>query len=156
QDLTAAAGMADYEISNHAAAGAESRHNLIYWRYGDYAGIGPGAHGRITGADGGRRAIETLRAPGDWLSAVGQSGHAISVTDLVVEPDQATEYMMMALRLREGVDLDRHANLAGQMIAPKRISALAELGLVQQDGVNLKATAEGRMVLDRVLGELLV
>ena len=95
--------MAAYEISNHARPGAESRHNLVYWRYGDYAGIGPGAHGRLT-RDGTRWATEALRAPEAWLEAVERQGSGTSLTAAVVPADQAVEMLMMGLRLAEGID----------------------------------------------------
>src|SRR5699024_10382602 len=134
QGLTAAAGMPAYEISNHAPPGAESRHNLVYWRYGDYAGIGPGAHGRVTRPDGVRQATETIRDPFAWQRRVNTEGEGVERSDLVEVSDQATEYMLMALRLAEGADLDRHARLAGAPLAPDRIEALVASGhLVRED-----------------------
>jgi putative oxygen-independent coproporphyrinogen III oxidase len=155
QAMTANAGLPAYEISNHARPGEESRHNLVYWRYGDYAGVGPGAHGRLTLADGQRVATVTARAPGDWLTAVGDSGHAVVEKASVATADQATEYMLMAMRLVEGADLARYRRLAGPPIDPARIEALAEDGLVRISGDRLAATARGRIVLNRVLAELL-
>jgi putative oxygen-independent coproporphyrinogen III oxidase len=155
QAMTADAGLPAYEISNHARPGEESRHNLVYWRYGDYAGIGPGAHGRLTLADGKRVATVTARAPGDWLPAVGQSGHAVVEEAPVGLGDQATEYMLMAMRLVEGADLARYARLSGSTVDAMRIAALAEDGLVLQTDGRLAATARGRIVLNRVLAELL-
>ena len=164
QTMTADAGLPAYEISNHSRPGASSRHNLVYWRYGDYAGIGPGAHGRLTLADGladghssgGRRiATVTARAPGDWLGAVAAQGHAVIEQTAVELPDQATEYMLMAMRLTEGADLERYTRLAGSPVNASRITQLARDGLVQQTGGRLAATARGRIVLNRVLAELL-
>ncbi len=155
QAMTAAAGMPAYEISNHANPGAESRHNLGYWRYGDYAGIGPGAHGRLTLPDGRRVATVTARTPGDWLGAVARQGHAVVEEPPVSPQDQATEYMLMAMRLAEGADLARYAQLAGAPIDAARIAGLAEDGLLAQTGDRLAATARGRIVLNRVLAELL-
>jgi len=159
QAMTAAAGLPAYEVSNHARVGAQSRHNLVYWRYGDYAGIGPGAHGRLTppngGAEGRRLATVTARAPGDWLAAVGEQGHAVVEETPVAAEDQATEYMLMAMRLAEGADLARYARLAGSPIDAARIVRLAGDGLVRQTGSRLAATARGRIVLHRVLAELL-
>jgi len=155
QALTAAAGLPAYEVSNHARPGAESRHNLIYWRYGDYAGIGPGAHGRLTLTDGRRVATVTARAPADWLAGVAAEGHAVIECTPVAPPDQATEYMLMAMRLAEGADLARHARLAGAGIDPARIDALAAQGLLARHGPRLAATPRGRIVLNRVLAELL-
>ncbi|MHA1527939.1 MAG: radical SAM family heme chaperone HemW [Alphaproteobacteria bacterium] len=155
QAMTAAAGLPAYEISNHARAGAQSRHNLVYWRYGDYAGIGPGAHGRLTLPDEGRQATVTARAPGDWLATVGAQGHAVTGQTTVDRPDQATEYMLMAMRLAEGADLARYRRLAGVPVDAERIAELAGDGLVRLTGDRLAATARGRIVLNRVLAELL-
>jgi oxygen-independent coproporphyrinogen-3 oxidase len=155
QTMTASAGLPAYEISNHARPGEESRHNLVYWRYGDYAGVGPGAHGRLTLANGHRVATVTTRAPGDWLTAVDDSGHAVVEKTPVATADQATEYMLMAMRLIEGADLARYRRLAGSPIDPARIEVLAEDGLIRISGDRLAATARGRIVLNRVLAELL-
>jgi oxygen-independent coproporphyrinogen-3 oxidase len=155
QAMTAAAGLPAYEVSNHARPGAESRHNLVYWRYGDYAGVGPGAHGRLTLPDGRRLATVTARAPGDWLAAVAEQGHAVVEQTPVNRQDQATEYMLMAMRLAEGADLTRHRRLAGAPIDAARIAGLAGDGLVRRTGDRLAATARGRIVLNRVLAELL-
>ena len=154
QSLCEAAGMPAYEISNHARPGAESRHNLVYWRYGDYAGIGPGAHGRITTPEA-RLATETRRTPTAWLSHVGREGHDLR-TEPVAPGDQAVEYLMMCLRLVEGADLARHARLAGAAIPEARIAPLEAEGLVARQGDRLRATARGRALLDHVLRELLV
>jgi len=155
QAMTAAAGLPAYEVSNHARPGAQSSHNLVYWRYGDYAGVGPGAHGRLTLPDGRRLATVTARAPGDWLAAVGAQGHAVVEQTPVNRQDQATEYMLMAMRLAEGADLTRHRRLAGAPIDAARIAGLAGDGMVRQTGDRLAATARGRIVLNRVLAELL-
>ena len=155
QAMTAAAGLPAYEVSNHARPGAQSSHNLVYWRYGDYAGVGPGAHGRLTLPDGRRLATVTARAPGDWLAAVGAQGHAVVEQTPVNRQDQATEYMLMAMRLAEGADLTRHRRLAGAPIDAARIAGLAGDGMVRRTGDRLAATARGRIVLNRVLAELL-
>ena len=155
QAMTAAAGLPAYEVSNHARPGAQSSHNLVYWRYGDYAGVGPGAHGRLTLPGGWRLATVTARAPGDWLAAVGAQGHAVVEQTPVNRQDQATEYMLMAMRLAEGADLTRHRRLAGAPIDAARIAGLAGDGMVRQTGDRLAATARGRIVLNRVLAELL-
>lgn len=163
QALTADAGLGAYEISNHARPGAQSRHNLIYWRYGDYAGIGPGAHGRVTGADGARRATETRRMPNDWLEAVEAAGvgagvgagHGVESAELVPEPAQAEEFLMMGLRLAEGVDPARYARLAGTALPEPQIQALVETGHLERADGRLRATAEGRIVLNAVLTALL-
>jgi oxygen-independent coproporphyrinogen-3 oxidase len=154
QDLCETAGMPAYEVSNHARPGAQSRHNRLYWRYGDYAGIGPGAHGRLT-LDGARRATETLRAPAPWLTAVaGTPLGARSDTGLSA-PDQAAEHLLMSMRLTEGVDLARHAALAGAPLDRARIAALEGMGMVRQQGGRLAATRAGRPVLNAVLRDLL-
>ena len=131
QELTAAAGLPQYEISNHAAPGEESRHNLTYWRYGTYAGIGPGAHGRIE-TSGALLATETERNPERWLGLVEQSGHGLAATEPVPPSAQADEMLLMGLRLAEGVDLDRLALLTGLAPSPARLGKLAEQGLIEQ------------------------
>lgn len=155
QELTSAHGMPAYEISNHARPGAESRHNLVYWRYGDYAGIGPGAHGRVTRPDGVRQATETIREPFAWLRRVNTEGDGMDRSDLVPAEDQATEYVLMALRLAEGADLARHAALAGAPIPAERIEGLVTSGHLARRGDRIAATAEGRIVLNTILAELL-
>ena len=155
QEMTAAAGLPAYEVSNHARKGAESRHNLIYWRYGDYAGAGPGAHGRITERDGSRRAIATRRAPQHWLDAVAEQGHGIEAEEPVPGSAQAEEFLMMGLRLSEGVDPDRFKALAGRAVPETKIAALAESGHIAVHGRRIVATAKGRIVLNAVLSELL-
>jgi oxygen-independent coproporphyrinogen-3 oxidase len=153
QELCAAAGLAAYETSNHARAGAEGRHNLVYWRYGDYAGIGPGAHGRLT--VGGRRlATEAVRAPEAWLAAV-EAGEGAAARAPVAAAEQAVEMAMMGLRLAEGIDLGRYAALAGAPMAEERIAEVAGLGLVERGGGRLRVTPAGGVVLDAVLGRLL-
>jgi oxygen-independent coproporphyrinogen-3 oxidase len=154
QEVCAAAGMPAYEVSNHARPGAESRHNLIYWRMGDWAGVGPGAHGRLTDGDGARWATVAERDPAAWLAAVEAAGHAMTA-ETVAPADQATEYLLMALRLSEGADLARHARLAGAGVDPARIAPLVEDGLVTVAGDRIAATARGRPVLNAILRALL-
>jgi oxygen-independent coproporphyrinogen-3 oxidase len=154
QEVCAAAGMPAYEISNHARPGAESRHNLIYWRYGDYAGVGPGAHGRLTRGDGVRLATETTRDPAAWLDRVARDGGALDATP-VPAAHQAEEYLMMALRLAEGAAPSRFARLAGQPLAPGSIADLQDQGLLVRQGDRIRATAEGRPVLNALLRALL-
>jgi oxygen-independent coproporphyrinogen-3 oxidase len=146
-------GLPRYEVSNHARDGAESRHNLIYWRYGDYVGIGPGAHGRIT-VDGTRYATECARAPGEWMAKVATGSGEIPRSTLTFE-DQAGEYLMMGLRVREGIDVDRYANLAGEQLNAQKIENLRSLGLVRLRGRNLIATNRGSALLNGVLAELI-
>ena len=125
QDLCAAAGYTAYEVSNHARPGAESRHNLIYWRYGDFIGIGPGAHGRIT-RDGQRYATETLKQPENWLQRVS-AGRPEKPPVLIEPEDQAEEYLMMSMRLPEGTSLSRYARLAGCQLDAESIARLVDL-----------------------------
>ncbi len=153
QDVTAAAGLPAYEISNHARPGAESRHNRIYWRYGDYIGVGPGAHGRLTiGAE--RLATETPRDPAAWLAATeaGDPGERTPIASA----DQAAEYLMMSLRLAEGADLARFAALAGAPLDEARIAPLIESGHLRRDGDRIAATVAGRPLLNALLRALLV
>ncbi|MDH3666474.1 MAG: radical SAM family heme chaperone HemW [Paracoccaceae bacterium] len=155
QAMTGAAGMPAYEISNHARPGAESRHNLVYWRYGDYAGIGPGAHGRVTRDDGTRLSTVTARAPSDWLAMTAGQGHAVIEESRVDPADQATEYMLMALRLAEGADLGRYARLAGRELPADRIGSMVGDGSLSLDEHRIRATDRGRCVLNRLLADLL-
>nr|WP_252726402.1 radical SAM family heme chaperone HemW [Tritonibacter mobilis] len=153
QDICDAYGLPGYEISNHARPGAESRHNQIYWRYGDYVGVGPGAHGRIT-LNGQRYATEAPRAPGAWLDAV-KNGQGLLPFEVLKPEDQVVEYMMMGMRLFEGLDLERHEALAGKPLSVKKIQELTDWGMIVVDGARLRATSQGRAVLNAVLRELL-
>ncbi len=154
QRVCAAAGLNAYEVSNHAAPGAQSRHNLVYWRYGDYVGAGPGAHGRLGGPDG-RRATATIRAPEAWLAAVEARGDGLETDDLITQEAQGAECLLMGLRLSEGVSLNRYAALAGKPLDPARIAALEADGLVSLAQGRLLATSAGRRVLNGVLAALL-
>ena len=154
QEICEAAGFPAYEVSNHARFGAESRHNLIYWRYGDYAGIGPGAHGRLT-LGGTRWATETPLAPADWLRRVESAGHGELPRQVLSREEQATEYLLMGLRLSEGISLARYARLAGSEIKYNKINELASMGLLVADGDALQATARGRSLLNALIRELL-
>ncbi|QEW22867.1 Oxygen-independent coproporphyrinogen-III oxidase 1 [Marinibacterium anthonyi] len=153
QEVCAAHGMPAYEVSNHARSGAESRHNLIYWHYGDYAGIGPGAHGRLT-LGGQRFATEAPRAPGAWLNAV-TSGAGELPRDALSPQDQAIEYLMMCLRLTKGLDMTRFSRISGAELPETRLNSLSEMGLITRQGPILKTTPQGRLVLNSVLAELL-
>ncbi len=148
------AGLLGYEISNHARPGAESRHNLVYWRYGDYVGIGPGAHGRLT-LDARRWAFEAPRSPETWLDAVERQGSDGSLRTAVSPKEQATEMLMMGLRLHEGVDPDRFERLNGTPLPQERIQELCSLGLLESRHERLRATSHGRPVLDALLRRLL-
>jgi oxygen-independent coproporphyrinogen-3 oxidase len=148
-------GLPAYEISNHARPGAECRHNLVYWRYGDYVGVGPGAHGRI-GSGNIRRATMTERHPEKWLALVERNGHGRIVDDPLRQSEQADELLLMGLRLREGIDLARYAALAGRDLDPARIATLEAEGLVEADGGRLRVTAGGFAVLDAIVADLAV
>jgi oxygen-independent coproporphyrinogen-3 oxidase len=150
QEICAAHGFAGYEVSNHARPGCESIHNQIYWRYGDYAGIGPGAHGRLT-LDGRRYATEAGLAPLGWLSQVRKTGNGDLSRSLLDEPAQATERLLMGMRLTEGVLLERLDMAA----LSSKINDLADMGMVEMADDRLRATAAGRPVLNAVLRTLL-
>jgi putative oxygen-independent coproporphyrinogen III oxidase len=154
QAICGDAGLPAYEVSNHAREAAEARHNLVYWRSGDWGGIGPGAHGRLT-LDGVRWATETPRAPEGWLRQVETQGQGEVARVAVPPTEQAEEVLMMGLRLAEGVDLTRYARLAGRSLDAGTLARLGELGLVTVAGDRLVATGEGRAVLNGVLRELL-
>ncbi|MES2043137.1 MAG: radical SAM family heme chaperone HemW [Pseudomonadota bacterium] len=151
--MTVAAGLPAYEISNHARAGAESRHNLTYWRYRDYAGIGPGAHGRRGGL-----ATVRHRKPENWLSAVARNGHGAQSEEALVPADRAKEGLLMGLRLREGIDLGRIATLGEAPIAALvdegAIARLAEQGFMARDGDHLRVREAGMLLLDAILPEV--
>jgi len=154
QELCDAAGLPAYEISNHARDMAQSRHNLIYWRSGDYVGIGPGAHGRLT-LEGVRYGTDTLLSPQGWLDAVRKRGTGERDRIQISPQEQAEEYLMMSLRLAEGTDLDRFTRLNGQSLDSRRLMHLEDLHLVEMAERHLKATKAGRPVLNGVLRELL-
>jgi len=147
------AGLPAYEISNHAAPGQECRHNMIYWRYGDYAGIGPGAHGRLT-LGGQRHATAGHRAPALWLQAVEEQGSGEVSRETLRRAEEAEEYLLMALRTREGLDPDRYAALAGHPLPRARIDDLSEFGLLEMHDGRLRATRDGRLLLNRLIVEL--
>jgi coproporphyrinogen III oxidase-like Fe-S oxidoreductase len=154
QDICAARGLPAYEISNHARAGAECRHNLVYWRGHEYAGIGPGAHGRLN-IDGRRFATATERRPEAWLMRVEGNGHAVTVDDMLTGEERADEFLLMGLRLAEGIDPYRYEALAGRPLDPKRIATLRAEGAVETtpDG-RLRVTLAGFPVLDAVVADL--
>jgi putative oxygen-independent coproporphyrinogen III oxidase len=152
--ITEKRGLPAYEISNHARPGCESRHNLTYWRFGNWAGVGPGAHGRLTLNDG-RHATSTERRPEVWLEKVKQAGHGLVENDLLTLEDTADEMLLMGLRLREGLDLDRYEQECGRPIDALRVEGLMELGMIEQFGENrIRATAKGWLVLDAVIADL--
>jgi putative oxygen-independent coproporphyrinogen III oxidase len=153
-----AAGLVDYEISNFAKPGEESRHNLTYWRYGDYIGVGPGAHGRLT-LGGEKVATRQHRAPEAWLDLVERDGHATRQRDLVPRAERLSEMVMMGLRLKEGVPLARIEEEAAQPFAqaldPARLKRLTDGGFLALSSDRLAATPAGRQRLDAVLAALL-
>jgi coproporphyrinogen III oxidase-like Fe-S oxidoreductase len=154
QRVTAARGLPAYEISNHARPGAESRHNLTYWRYGDYVGIGPGAHGRFV--DGAMRVVTfTERVPEKWLAQVEEKGHGVSGGEVLSQAEEADEFLLMGLRLAEGIDLARYEALAGKPLPANRIADLRDEKLVAPVGNSrLRATPAGMVVLDALVADL--
>jgi len=154
EEVTAAAGLPAYEISNHAKPGAESRHNLTYWRYRDYVGVGPGAHGRLTLA-GARQATATERHPERWLEMVETQGHGLVTDETLSLEETADEMLLMGLRLREGISPERFAAMSGRMFSEARLSPLREYGFVEPCGEGrLRATRDGWLVLDSVVADL--
>jgi len=155
QDMCEAAGLPAYEVSNHAKSGQESRHNLIYWRMGDYVGIGPGAHGRLT-LNRQRWATEAPKQPGVWLQMVeaglaGEMPRSASSRD-----DHTMEYLLMSLRLAEGSDMARFRAISGHDLPEAKLRDLETAGLVRRDGGQLITSAEGRLLLNAILRDLLV
>jgi oxygen-independent coproporphyrinogen-3 oxidase len=154
QAVCAEAGLPAYEISNHARPGAECRHNLIYWRSGDFVGAGPGAHGRLT-LGNGRVATSTERHPETWLDLVERQGSGIVAEEHLVQMENADEFLVMGLRLAEGIDLSRYEALSGAPLDPERIAFLEQEGFVQRlPGGRLKVTPEGFPVLNAVVADL--
>jgi len=154
QELCTAAGLPAYEISNHARPGAECQHNLVYWRYHEYAGIGPGAHGRLD-IDGARRATATERRPEAWLKLVETDGHGVTTDEPLMRSEAADEFLLMGLRLAEGIDLERYAAFAGAPLAPEQIAFLATHGFVETTAAGrLRVTAAGFPVLDAIVADL--
>jgi oxygen-independent coproporphyrinogen-3 oxidase len=154
QEVCEKKGLNAYEISNHARSGAECLHNNIYWQYGDYAGIGPGAHGRLT-IDGQRIATDTPLLPEDWLKTVGEKGTAARDAEVIASEDQAAEYVMMSLRLTEGTELERVDAISPNRISEANMTKLINDGFLERTNSHLKTTKQGKMVLNAILGELL-
>jgi oxygen-independent coproporphyrinogen-3 oxidase len=154
REICEAAGLPAYEISNHARKGAECRHNLLYWRYGEYAGIGPGAHARLfTG--GQRIAISNEKHPENWLVTVERKGHGMVESDELSPVDQANEFLLMGMRLNEGIDEQRFEALAGRPLNPERVATLISEGfIVRTDGSRLCVTPQGVPVLNAIIGQL--
>ncbi|MEI7806217.1 MAG: radical SAM family heme chaperone HemW [Hyphomicrobiales bacterium] len=154
QEICGAAGLPAYEISNHARPGAECRHNLVYWRAHEYAGVGPGAHGRLD-IDGRRFATATERRPETWLMRVEALGHGLVTDEKLTSGEHADEFLLMGLRLAEGIDPQRYTALAGRPLDPKRISVLSAEGAVETTANGrLRVTQSGFPVLDAVVADL--
>ena len=154
QTACARAGLPAYEISNHARPGGECRHNLVYWRAHEFAGVGPGAHGRLD-IDGDRIATATEQRPEEWLTRVETRGHGLVTDEPLTDEQAADELLLMGLRLAEGVDPERYARLAGRPLDPRRIALLREQGVVETTtGGMLRVTLAGFPVLDAVVADL--
>jgi len=154
QDICEQAGLPAYEVSNHARPGAECRHNLIYWRYGEYAGIGPGAHGRLD-VGGKRYATAAERWPDAWLSLVEANGDGLVENEALLRSAQADEFLLMGLRLAEGIDPQRYAEIAGRPLDLSRIADLIGYGLVETTAARrLRVTPAGFPLLDAVVADL--
>jgi oxygen-independent coproporphyrinogen-3 oxidase len=151
QEKTTAAGLPAYEVSNHAVPGEESRHNLIYWRGGDYLGVGPGAHGRLT-VGGKRFATETPLSPTVWLKAVEDTGSGSRAQSVISDSEKDTEYLMMALRTSEGADLIRLTERADLI---NSINRLRENGFLKKEATRISVPAQKRILLNAILKELL-
>ena len=154
QAICAEAGLPAYEISNHARPGAECRHNLVYWRGHEYAGVGPGAHGRLN-VGNFRYATETEKRPESWLMRVEARGTGLTVDEKLTPGETADEYLLMGLRLAEGIDPQRFSALSGRAIDPNRVSFLREQGTVEfTAGGRLRVTQSGFPLLDAVVADL--
>ena len=154
QELTAAAGLPAYEISNHARPGQESRHNMLYWRYGEYAGIGPGAHGRLM-INNQRHATAAEKMPFDWQKKVNAQGHGMVVDDVLTWEEQGDEFLVMGLRLKEGISPSRFTAISGRKINQRQIDDLKGYGFVETlPNGNIRVTDRGWPVLDAVVADL--
>jgi oxygen-independent coproporphyrinogen-3 oxidase len=154
QQVCTEAGLPAYEVSNHARPGAECRHNLVYWRGHEYAGVGPGAHGRLN-IDGRRYATETEKKPEAWLERVAAHGHGLTVDEKLQPGEIADEFLLMGLRLAEGIDPQRFTALSGRTLDPKRVSFLQDGGAVEaMDNGRLRVTPSGFPLLDAVVADL--
>jgi putative oxygen-independent coproporphyrinogen III oxidase len=154
QEVCAAHGLPAYEVSNHARSGGECRHNLVYWRAHEYAGVGPGAHGRLDIA-GERHATATEKRPEAWLAQVEARGHGLTTDDLLARQEIADEFLLMGLRLAEGIDMERYAAIAGRTLDPDRIAALREHDLIETTAAGrLRVSMAGFPVLDAVVADL--
>jgi len=154
REVCAAHGLPAYEVSNHARSGGECRHNLIYWRAHEYAGVGPGAHGRLDIA-GERHATATEKRPEAWLAQVKAHGLGLATDDLLTRQEIADEFLLMGLRLAEGIDMERYAAIAGRTLDPDRIAALREHDLIETTAAGrLRVSMAGFPVLDAVVADL--
>jgi putative oxygen-independent coproporphyrinogen III oxidase len=154
QEVCDGQGLSAYEISNHARLGAECRHNLVYWRGHEYAGIGPGAHGRLD-IDGVRHATAAEKRPEAWLMRVESNGHGVVADDALNSEERADEFLLMGLRLAEGIDPQRYAALAGRPLDPRRVAILREEGAIcVDDSGRLRVTRAGFPLLDAVVADL--
>jgi putative oxygen-independent coproporphyrinogen III oxidase len=154
QEVCAVAGLPAYEISNHARPGAECRHNLIYWRYHEYAGVGPGAHGRLL-VDGQRRATVTEKRPEIWLTRVEADGHGLIEDEVLTREQEGDEFLVMGLRLAEGIDPQRFERISGRRLDAARIAPLAGHGFVEATAEGrLRVTSAGFPLLDAVVADL--
>jgi len=155
QEMTGSAGIPAYEISNHARIGQESRHNLVYWRYQPYLGVGPGAHGRRAGT-----VTQRHKKPENWLAALKRNGHGIAEEHPLSGNDVATEAVLMGLRLREGIDLGRIGALSGrsaeELVDREAVKKLEAQGLLASEGDRLRATEAGMLLLDGILAEIVL
>jgi oxygen-independent coproporphyrinogen-3 oxidase len=154
QEVMGAASMPAYEISNHARRGEESRHNLIYWRYGEYAGVGPGAHGRLV-TPRGRLAQSTEKHPEMWLTVVESDGNGLVADEVLTQEEQADEMLLMGLRLTEGIEALRFEALRGQKLDEERVASLIQDGMIEvTDDGRIRVTTSGFPVLDAVVADL--
>ena len=154
QRVTTELGLPAYEISNHAVKGRESQHNLVYWRYGEYVGIGPGAHGRFR-ENSARTVTMTEKHPETWVDKVEASGHGIIEEEYLTPEQEGDEFLMMGLRLKEGVDLNRYQKLTGHGLKPERLAQLQEQNFLELlDGSYLRATPDGALLLNTLVAEL--
>lgn len=153
QEICEKRGLPAYEISNHARAGAESRHNLLYWRYGEYAGIGPGAHGRLVTGNA-RLATSTEKHPETWLDRVEREGHGIIDEEVLSAEAEGDEFLLMGLRLKEGIDPRRYEAFTGKALDSTRVQALMDEGLIRRQGARLAVTPKGFPVLNAVIAAL--
>jgi putative oxygen-independent coproporphyrinogen III oxidase len=154
QEICAAHGLPAYEISNHARPGGECRHNLVYWRAHEYAGIGPGAHGRLDIA-GDRHATATEKRPEPWLARVEKEGHGLVTDEVLTTAEHADEFLLMGLRLAEGIDPTRYTQIAGRPLEPDRIAMLRQHDLIEMTPAGrMRVTLSGFPLLDSVVADL--